>query len=85
MLIVDDWDAPTLNSYDKAWKKVDGYYRNADGSKIKAASKKGIDVSYHNGTINWEKVKKDGMILQSFAVVLVPIRNPMMTPNGKRM
>lgn len=38
---------------------------------------KGIDVSYHNGTINWKKVKKDGV---DFAIIRVGYRG---YENGK--
>lgn len=38
---------------------------------------KGIDVSYHNGTINWNKVKKDGV---NFAIIRVAYRG---YENGK--
>lgn len=33
--------------------------------------RKGIDVSYHNGTINWKKVKKDGI---DFAFIRIGFR-----------
>lgn len=38
---------------------------------------KGIDVSYHNGTINWKKVKEDGI---DFAIIRVAYRG---YENGK--
>lgn len=40
---------------------------------------KGIDVSYHNGTINWKKVKADGV---DFAIIRVAYRG---YENGKLM
>ena len=49
-----------------AWSKVDGYYVNNKGEQIKGAVKKGIDVSEHNGKIDWAKVKADGI---DFAVI----------------
>lgn len=42
------------------WPKVAGGYQSNDGS-VFPAIRKGIDVSYHQGVINWEKVKADGI------------------------
>lgn len=42
------------------WPKVDGGYQSNDES-VFPAIRKGIDVSYHQGVINWEKVKADGI------------------------
>ena len=53
-------------SYPYAWEKVDGYYRNSRGEIIPRAIQKGIDVSEHNGTINWELVKASGI---NFAII----------------
>ena len=36
-----------------AWSKVDDYFVNDKGEKIEGAFAKGIDVSKHNGTIDW--------------------------------
>lgn len=47
--------------YEYAWEKVDGQYRNNLGEVIEGATKKGIDVSHHQGEIDWEKVKADGI------------------------
>lgn len=44
-----------------AWKKVNGQYVNCYGVVIPGAKKKGIDVSEHQGIIDWEKVKADGI------------------------
>ena len=44
-----------------AWKKVNGYFLNNLGEIIPGAVKKGIDVSEHNGIIDWNKVKSDGI------------------------
>lgn len=46
--------ATTKSPYDS---KTYTHYLNLDSSKIL----NGIDVSYHNGTINWQKVKADGV------------------------
>ncbi|MCR5793494.1 MAG: hypothetical protein K6G65_10025 [Lachnospiraceae bacterium] len=49
-----------------AWKLVDGQYLSSNGKPIPGAIAKGVDVSYHNGTIDWEKVKADGI---DFAII----------------
>lgn len=49
-------DGITLFSGD-AWSFVDGHYINNRGQIIEGAIAKGIDVSEHNGYINWEQVK----------------------------
>ena len=53
-LIIDQ--EPVTYSSD-AWTKVDGYFVNNKGEIIPNAIKKGIDVSYHQGVIDWEAVK----------------------------
>lgn len=53
-------------AYPYAWEMVDGHYVNNRGDVIPGAIKKGIDVSFWNGTINWEKVKADGI---DFAII----------------
>ncbi|MEE0200877.1 GH25 family lysozyme [Faecalicatena contorta] len=47
--------------YSKAWQKVNGVYVNSEGKPIEGAVKKGIDVSQHQGKIDWAKVKADGI------------------------
>lgn len=54
----------TLSS--NAWKKIDGKYYSSDGSVIEGAVAKGIDVSHHQGTVDWKKVKADGV---EFAII----------------
>ena len=49
-----------------AWKKMNGKYYSSDGSVIEGAVAKGIDVSYHQGTVDWKKVKADGV---EFAII----------------
>ena len=44
-----------------AWSKTAAGYVNSRGEIIPNATRKGVDVSVHNGTINWEKVKADGI------------------------
>lgn len=51
----------TYSISDNAWKKVNGVYINSVGEAIPGAVKKGIDVSYYQGKINWEAVKSDGI------------------------
>lgn len=53
-------------SYPYAWEKVNGKYMNSIGQVIEGATKKGIDVSHHQGTIDWQKVKNDGI---DFAII----------------
>ena len=53
-------------SYINAWKKVGGKYRNSVGDAIPNAVARGIDVSHHNGNIDWAKVKKDDI---SYAII----------------
>ncbi|CUX29193.1 glycoside hydrolase family 25 protein [Clostridium sp. C105KSO13] len=48
-------------SYPNAWDKVNGVYVNSIGEEIVGAVKKGIDVSEHQGAIDWAKVKADGI------------------------
>ncbi len=55
---------------------------NSIGQVIEGATKKGIDVSHHQGVIDWEKVKKMGLTLQSSAVVMAGIISPMMIGTG---
>ena len=49
-----------------AWEKVNGQYVNSRGEVIEGATLKGIDISEHNGNIDWEKVKADGI---DFAII----------------
>ena len=49
-----------------AWDKVNGHFLNSEGTPIPKAQKKGIDVSEHNGQVNWDKVKADGV---DFAII----------------
>ena len=39
---------------------------SSNGTPIPGATKKGIDVSVHNGKIDWQKVKNDGI---DFAII----------------
>lgn len=59
---------PQISTYanTNAWEKVNGFYVNNKGEVIKGAEKKGIDVSKHQGKIDWEKVKADGI---EFAII----------------
>ena len=44
-----------------AWKKINGQYVNNLGNAIPGARKKGVDVSEHQGIIDWTKAKNDGI------------------------
>lgn len=50
-------NAPALLS-SEPWSDQGGYFVNDVGQEIKGATRKGIDVSHHQGTIDWEKVKE---------------------------
>lgn len=50
---------PFAAVFPNAWKKVDGKYYSSDGSVIEGAVARGIDVSHHQGTVDWKKVKAD--------------------------
>lgn len=66
-LIVDDTE--TLIAPQAAfqpWSLTDKGYISSNGSVIQGAVSKGIDVSEHNGTIDWESVKADGI---DFAII----------------
>lgn len=54
------------SSYPNAWNKVNGAYMNSVGEVIEGATHKGIDVSQHQGQIDWAKVKADGI---DFAII----------------
>ena len=49
------------SAHPNAWGKVDGYFVNDKGQKIEGALAKGIDVSEHNGVIDWNQVKASGI------------------------
>lgn len=49
-----------------AWKKVGDKYYSSDGSVIGGAVAKGVDVSHHQGEIDWKKAKADGV---EFAII----------------
>ena len=53
-LVIDQ--GPAAYSLD-AWTKVNGYFVNDIGEIIPNAVKKGVDVSHHQGEIDWEAVK----------------------------
>ena len=48
------------------WSSANGIFYDGNGNEIKGAIAKGIDVSYHNGDIDWAKVKAAGI---SFALL----------------
>lgn len=51
----------SARGYSNAWNKVNGMFFNDLGSPIPGAWAKGIDVSHHQGKIDWEKVKASGI------------------------
>lgn len=51
----------SARGYSNAWNKVNGMFVNDLGSPIPGAWAKGIDVSHHQGKIDWEKVKASGI------------------------
>lgn len=65
-----DYDASKSKKYQYRIAVVeninDTIYKSAYTKSSYAGNLKGIDVSYHNGTINWKKVKKAGI---SFAMI----------------
>ena len=64
------WTPPIENGISlfsgDAWSFVDGHYVNNRGQVIEGAIAKGIDVSEHNGVIDWEKVKNSDV---KFAII----------------
>lgn len=42
------------------WSQSNGIFYDGNGNEIKGAIAKGIDVSYHQGDIDWAKVKAEG-------------------------
>lgn len=50
-----------VRGYSNAWNKVNGMFVNDLGSPIPGAYRKGIDVSWYQGKIDWEKVKASGV------------------------
>lgn len=52
--------------YPNAWEKENGHYVNSDGEVIQGAVLKGVDVSEHNGKVDWEAAKADGV---EFAII----------------
>lgn len=52
---------PFSSTFSGAWKKINGKYYSSDGSVIEGAVARGIDVSRHQGVIDWKKVKADGV------------------------
>ena len=57
---------PFADVFSSAWKKVAGKYRSSNGSVIRDAVAKGIDVSHNQGVIDWKRVKADGV---DFAII----------------
>lgn len=68
MLVEENSSAPRLYASFTPWEWSDskGGYLSSDGSVIPGAIRKGIDVSVHQGKIDWAKVKADGI---DFAII----------------
>ena len=48
--------ATTADYYDPGWNRVGGVFVNKSGVPIAGALKRGVDVSYHQGAIDWNAV-----------------------------
>ncbi len=59
-------DESTFAAAENAWRLTDQGYLNEYGEVIQGALTKGIDVSEHQGVIDWDKVKADGV---NFAII----------------
>lgn len=57
-----------------AWTEIDGIFYNDKGEVIENAVAKGIDVSHHQGAIDWEKVSKTDI---QFAIIRCGYGNDM--------
>ena len=56
----------TVSAAVPAWTNVNGVFYNDKGEEIKGAIAKGIDVSHHQGAIDWARVKQAGI---DFAII----------------
>ena len=65
-MINEDEEVEDTEEKIKPWIFEDGYWRNESGEPIPAALEKGIDVSWHQGKVDWEKVQATDV---SFAIV----------------
>lgn len=59
--LIESYEIYGRSSYSQAWELVNGVYMNSAGEPIEGAVKKGIDVSEHQGKIDWDKVKEAGI------------------------
>lgn len=48
--------ATTADYYDPGWNRVGGVFVNKVGAPIPGAIRRGVDVSYHQGAIDWKAV-----------------------------
>lgn len=65
----------------QAYKKINGICYNSQGNPVEGATGKVIDVSEHNGEINWEKVKQSDV---DFAILRVGYGNNDTSQDDKR-
>ena len=55
--ILEETAGSQENLRENSWRYQNGELISSSGEIIPNAIAKGIDISYHNGTINWDKVK----------------------------
>lgn len=65
----------------QAYKKINGVCYNSQGDPVEGATGKVIDVSEHNGEINWEKVKQSDV---DFAILRIGYGNNATSQDDKR-
>lgn len=67
LIEVDDSNGISLFSSTPSWgRDAEGYWCNNKGERIQGALLRGIDVSSHQGKIDWEAAKDDGV---DFAII----------------
>ena len=77
---LDVAEAAARSGYANAWNKENGRYVNSRGEVIPGALKKGIDVSRHQGRINWAQVKASGI---EFAIIRCGYGNDLVSQDDK--
>ncbi|WP_122642373.1 GH25 family lysozyme [Luxibacter massiliensis] len=79
--LIENYEISSRAGYANAWKKVNGVYMNDNGQAIIGAKKKGIDVSEHQGNIDWAQVKADGI---DFAIIRCGYGNDSTSQDDKK-
>lgn len=77
---LDVIETAARSGYANAWNKENGRYVNSRGEVIPGALKKGIDVSRHQGRIDWAKVKASGI---EFAIIRCGYGNDLQSQDDK--